>query len=323
MPKNILVIRFSALGDTAMLLPVLYGAALEQPDCTFTLLTSHRNAELVTNSAPSNLHSWGVNLKNYNGLIGLRRLHNEALAKEFDAVADMHDVLRTKILRCFFKLRGIPVSVIDKGRREKRMLCCQGKKKRLMPLLHTTERYAHVLHQLQIKTASWQPTPYTDKKGIGIAPFAKHQGKIYPLDKMEAVIAALSKQSEPICLFGGGPLEEQQMRQWSTIYPNVRFTPDRRLSEEIHSIAKLRVMLTMDSANMHLASLAGTRVISIWGAAHPFAGFLGYGQSESDCIQANLPCRPCSVFGNRKCQFGNYPCMQAITPQEILQKLSI
>lgn len=323
MPKNILVIRFSALGDTAMLLPVLYGAALEQPDCTFTLLTSHRNAELVTNSAPSNLHIWGVNLKNYKGVIGLRRLHNEALSKQFDAVADMHDVLRTKILRCFFRMKGIPVSVIDKGRREKRMLCRQGKKKRLIPLLHTTQRYANVLHQLQIKTALWWPTPYPRKKGIGIAPFAKHQGKIYPLDKMEAVIAALSKRGEPICLFGGGPLEEQQMRRWSAIYPNVRFTPGRSLSEEIQAMAKLRVMLTMDSANMHLASLAGTRVVSIWGATHPFAGFLGYGQSESDCIQANLPCRPCSVFGNRKCQFGNYPCMQAITPQEILQKLSI
>ena len=113
------------------------------------------------------------------------------------------------------------------------------------------------------------------------------------------------------------------MRRWSATYPNVRFTPGRSLSEEIQAMAKLRVMLTMDSANMHLASLAGTRVVSIWGATHPFAGFLGYGQSESDCIQANLPCRPCSVFGNRKCQFGNYPCMQAITPQEILQKLSI
>ena len=323
MPKNILVIRFSALGDTAMLLPVLYGAALEQPDCTFTLLTSHRNAELVTNSAPPNLHIWGVNLKNYKGVRGLRRLYNEAMSKQFDAIADMHDVLRTKILRCFFRLRGIPVSVIDKGRREKRMLCRQGKKKRLIPLLHTTQRYANVLHQLQIKTALWRPTPYPGKKGIGIAPFAKHQGKIYPLDKMEAVIAALSKQGEPICLFGGGPLEEQQLRRWSTTYPNVRFTPGRSLSEEIQAMAKLRVMLTMDSANMHLASLAGTRVVSIWGATHPFAGFLGYGQSESDCIQANLPCRPCSVFGNRKCQFGNYPCMQAITPQEILQKLSI
>ena len=322
MLRNILVIRFSALGDTAMLLPVLYGAALEQPNCTFTLLTSHRNTALAAN-APSNLHIWGVNLKNYKGVRGLRRLYNEAMSEQFDAIADMHDVLRTKILRCFFRMKGIPVSVIDKGRREKRRLCNQGKRKRLIPLPHTTERYTKVLHQLQINTGSWQPIPCTEKSGIGIAPFAKHQGKIYPLDKMEAVIAALSKQGEPICLFGGGPLEEQQMRRWSAIYPNVRFTPGRSLSEEIQAMAKLRVMLTMDSANMHLASLAGTRVVSIWGATHPFAGFLGYGQNMSDCIQANLPCRPCSVFGNRKCQFGNYPCMQAITPQEILQKLSI
>ena len=91
MLRNILVIRFSALGDTAMLLPVLYGAALEQPECTFTLLTSHRNTELAIN-APSNLHVWGVNLSQFKGLRGLKRLYNEAEEKHFDAVADMHDV---------------------------------------------------------------------------------------------------------------------------------------------------------------------------------------------------------------------------------------
>ena len=43
---------------------------------------------------------------------------------------------------------------------------------------------------------------------------------------------------------------------------------------------------------MHFASLVGTRVISIWGATHPYAGFYGYHQDSGDVIQENLPCRP-------------------------------
>ena len=77
----------------------------------------------------------------------------------------------------------------------------------------------------------------------------------------------------------------------------------------------------MDSANMHMASLVGTRVVSVWGATHPYAGFLGYGQREADCIQRNMPCRPCSVYGNKPCQYGDYRCLTTITPNAIVCKL--
>jgi ADP-heptose:LPS heptosyltransferase len=93
------------------------------------------------------------------------------------------------------------------------------------------------------------------------------------------------------------------------------------MDEEIAFMRTLRLMLTMDSANMHLASIAGTRVLSIWGATHPNAGFLGYGQDESDCIQHNdLPCRPCSIYGNKKCKFGDYRCLD-MSPEIIIKRV--
>ena len=73
-------------------------------------------------------------------------------------------------------------------------------------------------------------------------------------------------------------------------------------------------MLSMDSVNMHLASIAGTRVVSLWGATHPYAGYLGYGQSHDDVIQADLDCRPCSLHGNRLCKRGDYACLTQIDP---------
>lgn len=318
--KHILVIRFSALGDTAMLLPILYGAALRQPDLHFTLLTSERNAELAID-APSNVAVWGVKLRHYSGLAGLLRLYREARQRGIDAVADMHGVVRSHVLRWLFRLSGTPVACIRKGRFEKKRLCSQSRCKRLHPLPHTTERYTQVFRQLGISVAPWQPQPQADKAGIGIAPFAKHPGKIYPIHQMEQVVAALAAAGETLYLYGAGPDEEAVLSRWAATYPHVVFRPGSGLQTDLRTIAHLRLMVSMDSANMHLASLVGTRVISIWGATHPFAGFLGCGQAIEDCIQLPLPCRPCSVFGNRRCHRGDYPCLQQISPSTIVKKI--
>jgi ADP-heptose:LPS heptosyltransferase len=72
---------------------------------------------------------------------------------------------------------------------------------------------------------------------------------------------------------------------------------------------------------MHLASIVNTPVISIWGATHPFAGFLGWGQSTSQVVQTDLSCRPCSVFGNKPCFRGDYACLQQIQPAHIVQQV--
>lgn len=81
-------------------------------------------------------------------------------------------------------------------------------------------------------------------------------------------------------------------------------------------------MISMDSANMHLASIVGTRCVSIWGATHPYAGFLGFGQSENDVVQINdLTCRPCSVFGDKECYRGDWACLEEINVQQIIDKI--
>ena len=129
------------------------------------------------------------------------------------------------------------------------------------------------------------------------------------------------KQNEKIILFGGGKKEQEVLEGWAAKYPGVESVAGKySLAEELEIIRGLRVMVSMDSANMHLASLVGTRVVSIWGATHPKAGFLGFGQSESDCVQRNLKCRPCSIYGKKKCRYGDYRCMD-ITPEVIKEKV--
>lgn len=309
--KHVLVIRFSALGDVAMLVPIVRAAAEKYPDVSFTMLSQQRFADLFS-GLPANVIFHGVDLKKQSLLEIVSGLES------YDLVADMHSVIRSVYIRAAMLFKGAKIASIHKGREEKRQLT-KGKKHK--PLKHTTLRYAEVFATLGLPIELPTNTCSGEGQGIGIAPFAAHQGKIYPTDRMERVIALLSESGERIVLFGGGKKEKEILGAWADKYPNVESVAGKlTMTEELALMRGLRVMLTMDSGNMHLASLVGTRVVSIWGATHPYAGFLGFGQSEDDCIQRDLPCRPCSIYGNKPCKFGDYRCMD-ITPEEIAGKI--
>ena len=85
----------------------------------------------------------------------------------------------------------------------------------------------------------------------------------------------------------------------------------------------MELVVSMDSANMHLASLFGVSVVSIWGATHPYAGFYGWNQSMENAVQIDLYCRPCSVFGNKPCYRGDHACMKHLAEEKILEKIDL
>lgn len=296
-----------------MLVPIVRAAAEQYPDVEFTMLSQQRFADLFS-ELPSNVKFHGVDLKKQSLLNIVSGLDS------YDLVADMHSVIRSVYIRAAMLFKGAKIASIHKGREEKRQLT---KGNIHHPLQHTTERYAEVFASLGMPITLPAHRCSGEGNGIGIAPFAAHQGKIYPIERMERVIEMLSQKGERIVLFGGGKKEKEILGVWADKYPNVTSVAGQlTMKEELTLMRGLRVMLTMDSGNMHLASLVGTRVVSIWGATHPFAGFLGFGQSEDDCIQRDLPCRPCSIYGNKACKFGDYRCMD-IAPEKIVERLMI
>ena len=323
--SELLVIRFSALGDVAMTVPVLAGVACANRDLRITFLTQQRfsifsrylpdNVEIVT----ADLH--GV----HSGLQGLERLLREIDYQRFDMVADLHDVWRTKYMRMRLCMSGSKVRHIAKGRFEKLALtrrCC----KRFRQLPTAIERYEQVFKLLGLRTDTdlYRSSNISDVKraGIGIAPFAAHRGKVYPLEKMEGIVKQLSDEGKRVYLFGGGRDEVEMLMSWEIKYANCECVAGRMsMAEEIALMGRLEVMVTMDSGNMHLASLVGTRVVSIWGATHPYAGFLGYGQKEDDCVQLPLGCRPCSIYGKKVCRYGDYHCLTDISQAAIINRI--
>ena len=127
----------------------------------------------------------------------------------------------------------------------------------------------------------------------------------------------------PPYFFGGGKDENEILNNWEKQIPNTQSLSGKlTLKEELTKISELELMISMDSANMHLASLMGTRCVSVWGSTHHFAGFLGYGQSEDDIVHVkDLSCRPCSVFGDKECFRGDYACLEELNIQKIIDRI--
>lgn len=339
--RNILVVRFSALGDVAMTLPPLYNACSANPDMNFIFLTRTHPAQMFINR-PANLTVMGINLDNYKGAKGLWRLAR-SIRKLYhiDTVVDLHDVIRTKLLRTFLQIQGANSFHIRKGRKAKKELTRRHNKV-LVQLKPTTQRYEAVFRIAGIALDNNFRSLYGSQKGdpaefksvtgpkkdgeywMAVAPFAKHKGKIYPIEQLESVIQHFDrKENIKIFVFGFGESERKAINQLAKRCPHVVNMADASLGigAELSLLSHCDVMLSMDSANMHLASIVGLRTVSIWGATHPYTGFLGWNQSTSDVVQLAMTCRPCSVFGDKPCFRGDYHCLRGITPQMVIQKV--
>jgi ADP-heptose:LPS heptosyltransferase len=320
--KTILAYRFSAFGDVAMTVPVCIEFLEQNPDVEIIFISREHFKDLF--DGHSRLTFKGISFDDYKGIFGIRKLTRQ-LIKDFkpDYVADLHDVIRTKMVNSIFKRHRYRVSKINKGKSEKEKLTNVWNLDK-KPLKRTVERYADVFREMgfSLVLSHKYRSKVTEKKGIGFAPFAQHKGKMMPLEKSFELVRILSKNHK-IYFFGGGNEEDEILRKWESQIPNTQSLSGKlTLKEELQKIAELEVMISMDSANMHLASLMGTRCISVWGSTHHYAGFLGYGQSEDDIVHVkDLSCRPCSVFGDKPCFRGDYACLEELNIQEIIDKI--
>jgi ADP-heptose:LPS heptosyltransferase len=332
--KHIVILRFSALGDVAMCLPVLRCLIQTYSKLRITIVTRNRFAPLFEDLPNTTVFCPDFNGVN-KGFGGLYRLFKTLLAAHPNAIADLHNVLRTKVLLSFFGPRfWIRKAVLNKSRKAKKKLT-KPRQKTLVPLVPQIHRYAQVFEQLgfpiSLDTHEFPAKPICpntealklgqSKKWIGIAPFAAHKGKQYPLDLMQKVVAFLQQEYQ-IILFGFGREERERLDVWAKAYQNVvNATSVYAFDAELRLIAQLQLMISMDSANGHLAANYGVPVISLWGATHPFLGFAPFGQAETNSLTADrlqYPFLPTSVYGN-KIHRGYEDAMRTIDPKTVIE----
>ncbi|MCR4994248.1 MAG: glycosyltransferase family 9 protein [Bacteroidales bacterium] len=326
---HILVIRLSALGDVAMTIPAIYSVARTYPEHHFTVATSAFTARLFINR-PANVDVLSLAKDEAHGATGTWKLIQATKRLDIDAVADLHNVLRSWLVDASFHLRLKRVVMLDKHRRERRAIL-HDHSQAATPFI---QRYFDVFARLGLKAEPRFTTLFPDilpplppsipakatEQWIGIAPFARYRSKTYDQAQMKEVVEKFASRSRSrIFLFGARGKEEKILHEWAAKQPNVFVVAGRlQLEEELALMAHIDTMITMDSANMHMASLVGTRVVSLWGGTTPACGFLGYRQSSSDALTAGLSCQPCTIAGSDNCPLGHMQCTRAITTSQIV-----
>lgn len=326
------------MGDVAMTVPVVRALANQYPELKITVI-SRPFFQPFFNGIP-NLHFFHFDEKErHKGIVGLWRLFQDLKPLHIDAFADLHNVLRSKVIRTLFALSGKKVAFVDKGRVEKKALT-RAENKIFQPLTTMFERHQLVLKSLGFPIDLSRPQfPEKAKisqpelaiivsqsnRLIGIAPFAQYDSKVYPLDLMQKVIDALaSNKNSTIFLFGGGQKEKEQLQSLVGNKTNVLNMAGKiPFQEELNLISNLDVMLSMDSGNGHIAAMLGVPVVTLWGATHPFAGFLPFNQTMDKALVSDrnqYPNLPTSVYGNKRVA-GYENAMRTILPEQVVARI--
>src|SRR5690606_15491792 len=336
---HVLVIRLSAMGDVAMTVPVIRALVEQNKQVKVTIVSRPFFKPFF--DGIERVDFFGVDLKDrHKGFVGIYRLYRDLKKLKIDFVADLHNVLRSNVLRTFFKISGTKIAFTDKGRADKKALT-RTENKVFQPVKSMVDRHVDTFKQLgftidlsQIQFAAKTLLPHDivkvvgDKqtnKWIGIAPFAQYDTKVYPQDLMAETIQLLAQNNQyKIFLFGGGDSEIKKLNELQQKLKNVIVVAGKlKFQQELQLIKHLDLMLSMDSGNAHIAAMYGVKVVTLWGHTHPYAGFLPFAQPISNCITADrsqYPKLATSVYGNKMIK-GYEDVMRTIIPQTIVDKI--
>jgi ADP-heptose:LPS heptosyltransferase len=350
--KEIIIIRLSAIGDVALCLPLIQRILTLNSDANITIVTKPQTAFIFKNIDRLHVVEAQVESK-HKGIIGLWQLAKEIKAKhkKIYAVIDLHNVLRSKILKFLLQFSATKSSTISKNRSAKKHIISSAgsKKATSFALPHITEVYAKAIAAvgLKVDTRFSFPAIRPSKADIeiatkfflnngaalnvAIAPFAKHQSKVLPWEKTQAVVAALCEKDIHVYMYGGLGDEAQKMQTLADMHPQVKLLHNLNFAQQIALLNYMQCMLSMDSANMHFASLQGVPLVSVWGSTNTQTGFgpLDVNATIIEISKQVLPCRPCSVYGNKACHLQNnaYACLHQLQvstiTHAIFQKLGV
>lgn len=333
------MIRTSAMGDVAMTVPVIEQFRKQNPEVRLVVLTSPA-------FVPFFRYLDGIEVEvcelhgRHEGVRGIFRLYRELTAKyNFDCVLDLQVKLYSHLLKQFFRFSGIHVYQLNKGKKEKLMVTRTGDKVKV-PLKKMVLRYAEVFENAGL-SFDFKEIPYFRRREplpeyysflagnrlIGFSPLASFEGKQLPLTIVRSTVELLIKRhpSHKILIFGGGRYEKMVGDSLESFYPGSVYSTIGKMDipREMDLMSNLDIMISMDSSAQHICALLGVNVLSVWGATHPYTGFLGYGHTmERNALTLDLECSPCSVYGDRPCHLGNRPCMTKLTAEMIVDRVA-
>ena len=330
MAKKILIIRFSAIGDIVLTSPIFRCIKEQIPNAEVHFCTKPQYSELVEyNPHIDKVHYVKDSISD---------LIKELRKEKFDFIADLHNSLRSKLIR--LSLFNVKSRKIDKINFEK-WLMVKFKINRL-PKKHVVERYFDVLKPLNIINnekgleyhipekdelePDWLPKEYRGGYyvfAIGATYFTKKLPK-------ERIIQIIDSINKPFILVGG-PAEAKEGEEIEHFFartelskPNEPYLQDEldkkaivfngcgkfNLNQSAFIIKHATEVYAHDTGMMHVAAALKKKIVSYWGNTIPEFGMYPYQTRFSIIQKNNLDCRPCSKLGHNECPKGHFKCMQ-------------
>ncbi|GBU07972.1 glycosyl transferase family 1 [Bacteroidales bacterium] len=340
-----LVVRYSQIGDVLISIPLIYSLAKQNPGDNFTVLTNPKFVGLFAQMPCNVVLMPMIYRKKKIPLRGLLYLMQRyflvlklLLFSDFDKVVLLQNGSFEDQLKWIYELKKSKVSMINL----KSFLSPQKLQK---PFVASTESlldifistFAHVGYCNLTKEFDISYYKNTENKLallskneidakrilVGIAPFSRLEAKVFPLDEMEKVIDYFKDYPNvQVLIFGGGENEKRIAENWKAKFPSIiPLIGKLSFDEELIVIAACKLMVSMDSANLHLASLLKIPAVSIWGPSHPDLGYYPYNEKKENAILLNLSCSPCSFWGENACtNKRKYACMD-ISPKIVIYKI--
>jgi len=335
--RRILVVRMSAIGDIILTTPLLRAVRAKFPQAQIDFLTKSKYRELLEHHP---LVHEVVGFDTSLGFRGLLRLVAGLRKEKYDLVLDLHSNPRSILVRLFcgakMRRRSRKYSL------ERRLLKWFGINlmKNAPPV---AERYFTALKNFGVKPdglcAEIFPSSADLEKAesilsaaglagkalVGLAPGASRFTKIWPAHYFSAAGAKLAQELKAgIVILGGAEDKAAAAEVESRLKaefpgPVMNLAGALSLLESAAVVRSVTILLSNDTALMHLASAGDTPVVAIFGPTTREMGFFPYCKKAAVIEKQGLDCRPCSLHGTDQCPEKHFRCMLDIEPQEVVR----
>ena len=315
--RKILIIRFSSIGDIVLTTPVARCLKGAFPQAEIHFLTKKKYAQVLAgNPYIDKMHLLSDRLP---------ELLKELRAERFDFVVDLHRNLRSMCVKLALRR---PSGTFPKLNLRK-WWYVRTKRKGVMPDVHIVDRYFEAVAKLGVNN---------DKAGLDF--FAAPEPDFaMPFERYVAVVCGATyttKQipAETVCrlaadrrynfvLLGDANDGRRIEAVGAEFGDNVRnFCGQTTLNQSALLVQNAEAVITSDTGLMHIAAAFGKRIVAVWGNTTPQLGmypYMPHCEGNYVNLERELPCRPCSKLGYRKCPKGHLRCMKDISAEEILE----
>jgi heptosyltransferase-2 len=320
-PANILVVRYSALGDVVLATSILEPLRARYPRARIEWVTDPLYAPLLE-GLPEIAQVHRITREGPNSALGLAA----RLRGRFDLAIDLQNKMRSAVVA----RSAAPLRTVFRRRTAARAILSLFGSDPPLVRAHQSKLYAEALAQFGVEHAG--PTKVSlsaqaralaadalqgvEPPAVAIAPGARWGTKRWPAERFAAVADALAAEGVSIVLCGG-PSDRDAFAAFraatrARIAADLSFLPIDALSA---AIARVQLLVACDSGPVHLAAAVGTPVLALFG---PTSTARWGPPSPGRALALDLPCAPCSNHGGDYCPEGHHRCLADLAPEAVL-----